>query len=62
MTYASQPNAPNAIVLHLLANTASPTNLAPTGALIFTIVRALVVLTVVLAWKRKGSIKERLVV
>ncbi|WP_181163812.1 type II CAAX endopeptidase family protein [Pontibacter mangrovi] len=50
-----------AILLHLLANMAYPTNLEPTGELIFTIVRALVVLAIVLAWKRKESMKEELV-
>ncbi|WP_299762208.1 type II CAAX endopeptidase family protein [uncultured Pontibacter sp.] len=51
-----------AILLHLMANLAYPTNLEPTGELIFTIVRVLVVLAIVLAWKRKGAVREELVV
>ncbi|MEJ8804185.1 type II CAAX endopeptidase family protein [Pontibacter sp. H249] len=51
-----------AILLHLMANLAYPANLEPTGELIFTAIRVLIVLTIVLAWKRKAGIRENLVV
>ncbi|MCX2738783.1 type II CAAX endopeptidase family protein [Pontibacter anaerobius] len=50
-----------AILLHLMANLAYPTNLEPTGELVFTAVRALIVLVIVLAWRQKESVKEELV-
>ena len=42
-----------AIILHLLANMAYPTNLEPTGEMIFTLLRLFIIATIVLSWKRK---------
>ncbi len=49
-----------AIILHLLANMAYPTNLEPTGELIFTLIRLAIVVSIVLAWKRRVNVKEEL--
>ncbi|MBC5993220.1 type II CAAX endopeptidase family protein [Pontibacter cellulosilyticus] len=49
-----------AILLHLMANLAYPTNLEPTGELIFTAIRVLVVLAIVWAWKQKSVIRQDL--
>lgn len=51
-----------AILLHLMANLAYPTNLEPTGELIFTAIRVLVVLAIIWAWKRNAVAKQNLVV
>ncbi|WP_299704122.1 type II CAAX endopeptidase family protein [uncultured Pontibacter sp.] len=50
-----------AILLHLMANMAYPTNLDPTGEAIFTVLRLLIVLAIVYAWKRKGVVRDELV-
>ncbi|WP_439881607.1 CPBP family glutamic-type intramembrane protease [Pontibacter sp. MBLB2868] len=51
-----------AILLHLMANMSYPTDLEPMGELIFTAVRIVVILAIVLAWKRKVTPQSELAV
>lgn len=50
-----------AILLHLMANIAYPTNLDLTGEVIFTLLRLIIVLGIVVAWKREKPISLTLV-
>lgn len=50
----------SAVLLHLMANIAYPTNLDPTGEAVFTGVRLLVVLAIVVPWLQKPSSEKQL--